>query len=377
MSGQVYVALGVAAIVFAGRSMNRVRTELAIIQEMWSKNTTLYELKEKARAGIPLPDTVLVKGTLTARGLPVTSVASKVAELKPLIGSIEQPSNFFLDLGSKILSGEVTLPKGYGLEDVYKFDDVERVEDDFSSRQTFLEKNLAISEIFVTRLGCEARRIVTKDKNGNRRERISRSPRQARFNVFHHRQVAGDLELMDSYGDRAGIILEDFGSAEMAANESPSLFLSLPDPLKEFKQFFRTTNFGFGIKNADKPLSHLSKFLHLDQQSITDTGAFSTRSSRAALDDLGRLFPHGWLWSGRGFYDNNPGSWSTYRDDRTLDYKDFKFRMLRAAEENAKYQRATKKSTTEMRLLGTRKIAFELGKLVFLLFVSLFWGSRS
>ena len=47
VSGQVYVALGVAAIVFAGRSMNRVRTELAIIQEMWSKNTTLYESKKK------------------------------------------------------------------------------------------------------------------------------------------------------------------------------------------------------------------------------------------------------------------------------------------------------------------------------------------
>ena len=111
--------------------MNRVRKEFAIIQQMWSKNTTLYELKEKARAGIPLPDIVLVKGTLTARGRPVTSVASKVAELKPFIGSIEQPSNFFLDLGSKVLSGEVTLPKGFDLEKVYKFDDVERVEDDF------------------------------------------------------------------------------------------------------------------------------------------------------------------------------------------------------------------------------------------------------
>ena len=364
-NGHLFVALGVAAVGFAGRSMTRVRKEFAIIQQMWSKNTTLYQLKEKARAGIPLPDIVLVKGTLTARGRPVSSVASKVAELKPLIGSIEQPSNFFLDLGAKVLSGEVKLPKGFDLEKVYKFDDVERVEDDFSSRQAILEKNLVVSELFVTRLGCEARKEVTKDKNGNRRERITRSPRRARFNVLHHRQVADGLELMDSYGDRAGIKLEDFGSAEMAANESPSLFLSLPDPLKEFKQFFRTTSMGkvMNIANADKPLSHLSKFLHLDQQSKTDTGAFSTRSSRAALDDLGRLFPHGWLWSGKGFYDNNPGSWSAYAGVETLDYIDFKRRMLQAAELNAKYQSATKMSTNSMRLARDEENCFRVSEI--------------
>lgn len=363
--GQVYVALGVAAVAFAGRSMNRVRTEFSIIRKMWSKNTTLYNLKKKARAGISLPDVVLVRGTLTARGRPVSSVASKVAELKPLIGSIEQPRNFFLDLGSKVLSGEVKLPKGFDLEKVYKFDDVERVEDDFSSRQAILGKNLVVSELFVTRLGCEARKRVTKDKNGNRQETISRKSRRARFNVLHHRQVADGLELMDNYGDRAGIKLEDFGSAEMAANESPSLFLSLPDPLKEFKQYFSTTQMGktMGIRNADKPLSHLSKFLHLDQQSTTDTGAFSTRSSRAALDDLGHLFPHGWLWSGKGFYDNNPGNWSTYPGVETLDYKDFKRRMLMAAEENAKYQDASDKSTTSMRLSRDKENCFRVSEI--------------
>ena len=364
-NGQMYVALGVAAVVFAGRSMNRVRTEFAIIKEMWSRQTTLHELKRRLRAGASVPDTVLIKGTLTARGRRVSSTASKVAELKPLMGNIEQPPNFFLDLGEKVLSGEVKLPKGFDLENEFKFDDVERVEDDFSSRQAILEKNLVISELFVTRLGCEARKIVTKDKNGHRKEKITRKPHRARFNVLHHRKVAEGLEIMDSYGSRAGVKLEDFGSAEMLANESPSLFLSLPDPMKEFKQFFRTTNMGkiVGIGNADKPLSHLSKFLHLDQQSETDTGAFSTRSSRTALDDLGHLFPDGWLWSGNGFYDNNPGYWSSYSGVEIVNFKEFKSRMSVAAKENARSQDATTMSTTGMQQARDEENCFRVSEI--------------
>ena len=104
--------------------------------------------------------------------------------------------------------------KNFDLENKLKFDDVESVEDDFSSRQAILKENLVVSELFVTRLGCEARKSVTRDKEGNEKVRISRNPRRARFNVLHHRQVAGSLEIVDSDGVRAGIKLEDFGSTD-------------------------------------------------------------------------------------------------------------------------------------------------------------------
>ena len=145
-TGQTVVALGLLAVAFAGRSMNRVRKEFILIEEMWSNKTTLSKLRRTAREGLPLPDTVLIKGTLTARGRPVSSIAAKIADLKPLMGSIEQPKNFFLDLGEKVQSGKIRVPKNFDLENKLKFDDVESVEDDFSSRQAILKENAFMAE---------------------------------------------------------------------------------------------------------------------------------------------------------------------------------------------------------------------------------------
>ena len=74
------------------------------------------------------------------------------------------------------------------------------------------------------------------------------------------------------------------------------------------------------IANADKPLSHLSKFLHLDQQSKTDTGAFSTRSSVPYWMTLAVL--HGWCGRER-LHDNNQEV-GLLTPGLKLDYIDFK-----------------------------------------------------
>ena len=52
------------------------------------------------------------------------------------------------------------------------------------------------------------------------------------------------------------------------------------------------------------------------------------------LDAIGYLSPNNWYWDPNGFYDNNPGIWSTYKDQEMVDYKEFKKRILQAAEFN-------------------------------------------
>jgi hypothetical protein len=50
--------------------------------------------------------------------------------------------------------------------------------------------------------------------------------------------------------------------------EAPGLFLSLPDAMTEFKAHFTM----FGILNPSNPLTHLSKFVYIDQMSQSDDG---------------------------------------------------------------------------------------------------------
>ena len=32
------------------------------------------------------------------------------------------------------------------------------------------------------------------------------------------------------------------------------------------------------------------------------------------LDAIGTLSPENWYWDGKGFYDNNPGTWAEFPD---------------------------------------------------------------
>jgi len=53
--------------------------------------------------------------------------------------------------------------------------------------------------------------------------------------------------------------------------EAPGLFLSVPDPMTEFKSSLKS-RFNFGLLNPSNPFTHLSKFIFIDQMSTTDDG---------------------------------------------------------------------------------------------------------
>ena len=75
--------------------------------------------------------------------------------------------------------------------------------------------------------------------------------------------------------------------------EPPGTFLSVPDPMSEFKKHFTL----FGILNPNNPFTHLSKFIFIDQMSAIDNGnMFKNGYGRGALDEIGRLSPHNWYW---------------------------------------------------------------------------------
>eukprot|EP00933_Yihiella_yeosuensis_P040140 TRINITY_DN34356_c0_g1_i1.p1 TRINITY_DN34356_c0_g1~~TRINITY_DN34356_c0_g1_i1.p1 ORF type:complete len:277 (+),score=26.69 TRINITY_DN34356_c0_g1_i1:114-833(+) len=129
------------------------------------------------------------------------------------------------------------------------------------------------------------------------------------------------------------------------------------------------------IINANKPFSHLSKFIFIDQMSTTDDGnTFQAGSAKAlsdsvgassnslvapvpqnkvvenrgVLDALGTASPDNWYWQPNGFYDNNPGSWSRWNRAEMLSYDQLSSRIPVAAQLNAQHQRATDYSVREM-----------------------------
>lgn len=53
-------------------------------------------------------------------------------------------------------------------------------------------------------------------------------------------------------------------------DEPPSLFLTLPDPMTEFKRKMSVT--GINILNANNPFTHMGKWNFIDQMSVTDDG---------------------------------------------------------------------------------------------------------
>jgi carbonic anhydrase len=64
------------------------------------------------------------------------------------------------------------------------------------------------------------------------------------------------------------------------------------------------------------------------------------------LNDIGRIYPNDWVWNGHGFYDNNPGSWSSFNCTEIVDYQVLQKRMKVSADENASYQPASKLSSS-------------------------------
>ena len=273
-SGELSVAVGLAAISFATRSIARVRKEKQIIKSMWASKTTVKGLRTMVEQGKPLPEQCLVAGWIKADGPGVVPLTTRVAVLQPLLGHIDQPKNFYMDITNQVKADKESGKAGFASELAEKglsADDIPDLKDDFTKREYAAagRGSFVVSELLVTRLGCEATRRERKDKNGRTKVEIERNPKQARFNVHHNRQVASGLHVTGLEGEDADLELPEY---DVSSEESPSLFLTLPDPMQEFKEHLKYVMAGVGILNANKPFTHLSKFIFLDQRSITDDG---------------------------------------------------------------------------------------------------------
>jgi hypothetical protein len=291
-----------------------------------------------------LPTTVLLRGQLGATGPPVRAVTAQIAQLRPLLGRIGQPSNELIDIGNKFKAdmqthrqqhidpgregrpsrgggGSGLSAGGAGTDSAAAFAQVQKLAEmspeealeDEDYRRTVVgcqEDDLLVTDLLITRLGCEASKKVTRHKDGKKTVYIERKPRMSRFNVKHVRQVADGLYIEGMEGRKARLQLPDY--LLTSDGPSPSLFLSLPDAIAEFKRWFNRTLFEIKLtsrvqamvqSDANQPFTHLSKFVFVDQRSATDVGSmqkFDVNGDTSALDELGRLYPDNWLWHYKG-----------------------------------------------------------------------------
>eukprot|EP01051_Picozoa_sp_SAG22_P021287 SAG22_NODE_4644_length_1207_cov_0.974729_2_plen_163_part_00 len=149
-------------------------------------------LWRRSRTAAP-PIVHAARGRLDARGPPVIPITPHtiMPALQPLIGSIDQPSNVFLDVADKVKAGEIDIsaaaatvnkgqPKGPSIS-------IDHSDINISTGAELLAKRddaapadkLLVSELLVTRLGCEA----TRKKRAKGKVIMTRHPRKARFNV--------------------------------------------------------------------------------------------------------------------------------------------------------------------------------------------------
>lgn len=356
VSGAATVALGVSVMVFASRSIVRTRHESRRFEQMWNARTTVRSLRKIAERGERLPDLVLLRGTLRARGAPVTSLAMESPQLRCFIGDIDQPRNKFLKRFDQTDWGKVQLPENFG-----EISDIAMAkwegQEELIKRKVVPSSNLLLTELFITRLGCAAT-IEKSEYKDSEEIKITRDARQARFNVLHHRRVADGLHIVGEEGEKADLQLPPvLNQRGLANNEIPSLFLSLPDAVSEFKKTWMGN-----IINADKSLTHASRFLRLDQRSTTDLGSFGDAQS-SALDDIGRIVPQGWHWNGKGFYDNRKKPWQSHSGQGVFAWRDFKRKMKEAAAQNARHQEATEETEAGMLALRDSENCFRVSEL--------------
>ena len=179
MSGAVSVAVGTLAVAFAKTSFKRTTRELSTIDRLWKQDMTIAQLKRTALDNLQLPSLVLMKGRLNARGPPVRTATTQIRGLQTIVGTIDQPKNYYRNLFFKRVQleareGEKGLPTPGWIspEEMKKLN----VEDDFSQRQGYIDDFL-VSELFVTRLGCEASIRKVKHKNGRVETIITRQPK--------------------------------------------------------------------------------------------------------------------------------------------------------------------------------------------------------
>ena len=372
MIGVSGVALGVSALAFTQMRLRRVRKERALVLQMWSARTSVRSLREMAERGEALPKVAMVRGWLFARGPPIQSLASEVPTLARLLGKVEQPENLYVQLAAQVKSGRAPdLPEDVaehlGGVDLDGIDAARAAQPSGGGGgggkqgQDAQGGGLLVSEMLVTRTACEA--SATEEDGsltGHSGDTTKRSKRSVRFNVFHEQRVAEGLHLVGLAGEAADVVVPAFGIDALASGKSPPLFLSAPDAMAELtkahggvglsldspkghltlsRKYGSPVNKMPFFSNADKPFLHMSKFLRLDQQSHTDDGGFNGEGfgfngegGGRALHELGSSRPEGWLWNGRGYYDNNPTaqSWMSHHGKEVLEFPAFAQRLLTA-----------------------------------------------
>ena len=420
-SGVLSILIGTLAIIFAGRNIKRLRRERQTIQKMWDENMTLQRLKDIVVASRPrtvnqpggttggsstattgtgnsvvslspetmtpssakLPDVCLIKGKINADGIDIVPLTCRIPPLHQLMGKIDQPPNFFISALDSIRgnsrdssSGEKQAVKQALSSHGINFDEIPQVDDDYTVRDVQQGNgSYVISELLVTRLGCEATRKEEKDKEGNVTVKITRKPKAARFNIHHQRQESEGLYLIDAENDNEQAALE-LPVYDIKGGDSPELFLSLPEAMHEFRGFLSMMMPFVNLVNANKPFTHLSKFIFIDQQSATDDGNQFAKKEKSSsfwdshvyvrertnpvtikckdhvgvLDLLGRASPNDWHWNPHAFYDNNPSSsWSKWNEEETISYEEMKYRIPEAAKLNSRYQEAAEGSIDHLR----------------------------
>lgn len=225
MSGAMLAAIGTMAVSFAVRSFRRTRHEMATIRLMWAQRTTVRSLHDAAEAGQALPPVVLLRGRLGADGGPVGAVTPQVPQFAGLLGVVDQPVNRTVELGRQARDGEVPIA-GIERDQLPEVeDDASRVVEDAPAPGAApSESGFLVSELLVTRLGCDARKTTRKDDRGNEKVEYQRDPRAARFVVHHSRNVSKGLHVEDMDGEQAAVRIPPF---DIRRNDAPPLFLSV------------------------------------------------------------------------------------------------------------------------------------------------------
>ena len=143
------VALGGLGLIFAAQSLSRTRIEKTLLLKMWKQKMTIKKLRHQAKHG-SLPEQVLLRGVLAARGKTIKSLASECLQLKPLIGRINQPENLFLRLGKEVVEERLDVPTKY-FDGKLRYDDVDVVDDDFITALTFCNLHVSHDEVLLER----------------------------------------------------------------------------------------------------------------------------------------------------------------------------------------------------------------------------------
>ena len=347
------LALGISAVSTGIVGFNRSKLEKKMAEEMRDAQTTIKGLREMAEAGEPLPDVCIVKGTLRAKGAPVTPVVESAPALRSLIGTVKQPTNAWLEVAQKF----GTLASSPLREAVDKISGGQLSPEDvafategesgaplavdaasLASRKSGVTAGtpFVLSELLVQRLSPHAYETTEEDEDGKVTRRYNvRKPRAWSYNVHYVRQQSSGLKLEGKAGEQARVRLPDF---QFRSGAAPPLFLPVADVLTEAVDDFLSSSSKRQLDDYTSPFTFLSSFLALDVTSATDDGG-SFQSQEIddvhTLDQLAAKSPSSeWVWNPHGFYDETKYALPTHAEASVIKYAELKRRMPEARMEN-------------------------------------------